>query len=142
MSPENTAPNDLGNRLVKVFDYLKSISKGRFTQEEFAESWGIKYRSLQNYFRGNQMPQFDQIMLLSKAYPQINIDWLANGKGSMIKNSFELRSTLGGAAEPEFDYIRNSAVAVNAAEVVKTYNSFINAMNKLGHLPEIKALTA
>lgn len=48
----------------------------------FAESIGVQRSSVSHVLSGRNKPSLDFVMKLVKTYPEVNLYWLLNGKGS------------------------------------------------------------
>lgn len=66
-----------GTRL-KQYRELKRLS-----QTEFAEAMGTQQQHIGNWERGRSKIGYDNLNLLKKAFPQLNMDWLETGEGAM-----------------------------------------------------------
>ncbi|WP_222984107.1 helix-turn-helix domain-containing protein [Flagellimonas meishanensis] len=75
------------------------------TVSVFADSIGVQRSSVSHVLSGRNKPSLDFVMKLVKTYPEVNLYWLLNGKGSfpaedkttspapnIIKDTFEVES--------------------------------------------------
>ncbi len=69
-------PTDFSKRFAEFKKYTK------LNQTDLANEIGVKQQYIGFYLSGRNKPKdFDGI---KKAYPEVNIDWLKNGKGEML----------------------------------------------------------
>ena len=71
-------------RIIELMAYLK------LTAGALAESIGVQPSSVSHILSGRNKPSLDFVNKLLVAFPQLNYDWLVNGKGSMLKKASEL----------------------------------------------------
>ncbi len=67
-----------GSRL-KVFRELKGLS-----QIDFAKEIGVNQVNITYWETDKNLPNSAKTMLLQKAFPELNSDWLFTGKGEML----------------------------------------------------------
>lgn len=53
---------------------------------EFSERTGINKATISNLKNGKANPTLDMVYKIQNAFPNINLNWLINGKGDMIEN--------------------------------------------------------
>ena len=58
-------------------------SKGFKSQEDFAQSFGMTQKNITSWIAGS-VPSPKNLDKITKAYPELNRDWLLYGTGSMI----------------------------------------------------------
>lgn len=68
---------DIGKRFMDVFAY------SGLSRLEFAERLKISPAVLSHISSGRNQPSLDLILALRRAYPEISLDWLLLGSGSM-----------------------------------------------------------
>lgn len=51
----------------------------------FAKSINKSYTAIENTLKGRTKPGFDLLEAVFATYPQVNTDWLVNGKGEMFR---------------------------------------------------------
>lgn len=56
------------------------------TQSQFADTLKVAKASVSNIISGRNKPGFDFLESLSLHYPELNLDWLINGRGRMYKD--------------------------------------------------------
>jgi transcriptional regulator with XRE-family HTH domain len=65
-------------------DRLKLLRKQLgLKQKEFAEVLGVRNVSISEYERNSYTPNYAFLCHLKEKYPEINLDWLVTGEGSM-----------------------------------------------------------
>ena len=62
------------------------------TISSFADKIGVQRSSVSHLLSGRNKPSLDFVMKLNKAYPEIDLYWLLNGKGSFLGSSIEQAS--------------------------------------------------
>lgn len=62
-------------RLQKVIDFHEE------TASSFAEKIGVQRSSISHILSGRNKPSLDFVMKVLKAFPDVNLYWLLNGKG-------------------------------------------------------------
>ena len=74
--------NNVSYRLTQIIEHFADGNEKRF-----AESIGVKPAVINNYTKGKQQskPGFEVLHKIIEAYPEVNIEWLLNGKGEMLK---------------------------------------------------------
>ena len=72
-SPEFTA------RLQKIIDFYDE------TASSFAEKIGVQRSSISHILSGRNKPSLDFVMKILHSYPEVELYWLLNGKGSFPK---------------------------------------------------------
>ena len=71
---------DFSKRLQKVIDfYCESASS-------FAEKIGVQRSSISHILSGRNKPSLDFVLKVLSTYPEVELYWLLNGKGSFPKN--------------------------------------------------------
>lgn len=68
---------------------LQFIQAENITQAQFADSIGVARAGISHILGGRNKPGYDFIVSMTKAYPNLNIEWLLTGKGKMYKSSAE-----------------------------------------------------
>lgn len=76
--PKTSAKIPLGDRLKLLLEVLS------VNQTEFCKAAGIDRGSFNRAFNGISIPRFDAIEAIYLAYPQLNAQWLLNGKGEPL----------------------------------------------------------
>lgn len=88
----------------------------KLTAGALAESIGVQPSSVSHILSGRNKPSLDFVNKLLVAFPQLNYDWLVNGRGSMLKKASEL-----GEASDLFSFAEqvNDNIAASQAEAIK-----------------------
>ena len=63
-------------RLQKVIDFYSETASG------FAEKIGVQRSSISHILSGRNKPSLDFVMKVLHSYPEVELYWLMNGKGS------------------------------------------------------------
>ncbi len=71
----------IGNRLKKIMDYYG------LSASAFADKVGVQRSSISHILSGRNKPSLDFILKVLHAYPEVNLYWLINGKGSFPSDS-------------------------------------------------------
>lgn len=61
------------------------LNAENLTQTQLAERVGVAKASVSHILAGRNKPGYDFIVNLSRQFPNLNLDWLINGKGRMYK---------------------------------------------------------
>jgi len=103
------------------------IEKEKVTAAQFAQEIGIAASSLHHIVTGRNNPSLEVIQKVLERYPQINAEWLVNGRGDRFKplvqgSLFDLPTD-----ESEEDKERNLGdVSLIMEDKIKEKNSQIN----------------
>ena len=80
--PEKTIKMSIGKRLNLVIEYYN------MNHNSFAKSLGMHNGSnIKRLIKLNRTPQITTVNKISEAYPNLNMDWLRTGDGTMIPTS-------------------------------------------------------
>ena len=63
------------------------LSAENITQAQFADMIGVARASVSHIIAGRNKPGFDFIQNMSRHFPDVNLEWLINGKGRMYKDA-------------------------------------------------------
>lgn len=77
--------SDIKNRLKAI------ISEKGHTVNSFSKETGLSQRTLSRQINEGTSVGYDVISIIAKKYPDISLNWLITGEGSMIKDSNMLR---------------------------------------------------
>jgi len=70
-----------------MVDRIQLILKvNNLTASRFADEIGVQRSSISHILSGRNMPSLDLIQKILKRFPEIDSEWLLNGKGTMMKN--------------------------------------------------------
>ena len=109
------------------FEYvLKSLKVKKLT---LAQKLEVSHTTIANIINESNSPSVDKIAKISTMYPQINIDWLITGRGSMY-----LSETQTGNPNVEEATETYSTAMTNLREEIqylKELNTTLSKMNKL-----------
>lgn len=72
--------DDFIKRLETIFDYYT------LTASSFADKIGVQRSSLSHLLSGRNKPSLDFILKVTEVFPEIDLYWILNGKGSFPKN--------------------------------------------------------
>lgn len=70
-------------RLQKVIEYYGESASS------FAEKIGVQRSSISHLLSGRNKPSLEFILKILSAYPEVELYWLINGRGSFPKKSFQ-----------------------------------------------------
>ena len=68
--------DDFAKRLQKVIDYYSESASS------FADSIGVQRSSISHILSGRNKPSLDFVLKILSTYPDVELYWLLNGKGS------------------------------------------------------------
>lgn len=68
--------NDFVNRLAFLLEHFD------FTASAFADKIGVQRSSLSHLLSGRNKPSLDLILKIKDCFPELNLDWLLQGKGA------------------------------------------------------------
>lgn len=71
--------DDFANRLKTVIEYFGESASS------FSEKIEVQRSSISHIISGRNKPSLDFILKILKAYPDISLYWLLNGKGKMLE---------------------------------------------------------
>ncbi|MBC8644621.1 helix-turn-helix domain-containing protein [Flavobacterium lindanitolerans] len=74
---------DFIKRLEKILDYYN------LTASSFADKIGVQRSSISHLLSGRNKPSLDFILKILDVFPEIDLYWILNGKGSFPKNNEE-----------------------------------------------------
>ena len=72
---------NFAKRLQEVIDYYNIPASA------FADSIGVQRSSISHILSGRNKPSLDFIMKILDTYPEVELYWLLNGKGSFPRNA-------------------------------------------------------
>ncbi|WP_296317537.1 helix-turn-helix domain-containing protein [Winogradskyella sp. UBA3174] len=72
---------DFTLRLQKVIDFYEESASG------FAEKIGVQRSSISHILSGRNKPSLDFVMKVLNSYPEVELYWLLNGKGTFPNTS-------------------------------------------------------
>ena len=107
-------------------DRIRQLMESQhMTQQVFAQTLGISSASLSSIFTGRTNPTLKHVEAIKHRFPDINLDWLMFGEGSMQQNSQvenapieEGEGAMAEAAEPSLDFDENASETTAAASKI------------------------
>lgn len=75
---------------------------------KFADEIGVQRSSISHILSGRNMPSLDLITKILKRFPEIDSEWLLNGKGTMMKNQPDLFNVVENQQEMPLFVVENS----------------------------------
>ncbi len=78
---------DLNSRVQKIINYSELSSS------EFADEIGVQRSNISHVLSGRNKPSLDFLMKIKDRFPEIQWEWLIEGKGSMVFAENEAAST-------------------------------------------------
>jgi len=82
---------------IKRLEYLMEYYN--FTASSFADKISVQRSGISHLLSGRNKPSLDFVLKISEEFPDVNLYWLLNGKGSFLKNDI----TPALVSEPEND---------------------------------------
>ncbi|MGM9791496.1 MAG: helix-turn-helix domain-containing protein [Candidatus Cryptobacteroides sp.] len=61
------------------------LAAENITQSQFADTLGVASSSISHLLGGRNKPSYDFIESLARCYPELNLEWLITGNGTMYK---------------------------------------------------------
>lgn len=70
---------------------------------------------------------YQTILKITQKYPRINIDWLINGEGEMIKKEYPILNDETNVSEPKVSYLEKKLIQLQTEhnELMKKYISLL-----------------
>ena len=78
---------DLNSRVQKIINYSE------LSLSEFADEIGVQRSNISHVLSGRNKPSLDFLMKIKDRFPEIQWEWLIEGKGAMIFSENEAAST-------------------------------------------------
>lgn len=66
------------------------IEHKKLTSSHFADKIGVPRSTISHILSGRNKPSLELISKIADSFPEINLDWLIKGKGSMLKSQTSL----------------------------------------------------
>ncbi|WP_445385094.1 helix-turn-helix transcriptional regulator [Robiginitalea sp. IMCC44478] len=104
------------SRLEKIMSYYD------LSATAFADAIGVQRSSISHLLSGRNKPSLDFVMKVIQQYPEVNLYWLLNGKGSFPALS-EKQSTAKVSSIPEKEIV-NSSKEISKVLILYTDGSF------------------
>ncbi len=130
--------------ILRVKQVLEHYS---LTSSTFADSINVQRSSISHLMSGRNKPSLDFVMKITDNYPEVDLQWLLNGKGSFPKqigNSYQTSPTIpsDNTEADLFSFQENSVSQVKSEkqpEKSKKHVAPINSINDV--VPEKKSNT-
>ncbi len=100
----------------------KLLEVKKISPAQFADEIEVQRSSLSHVLSGRNKPSLDFMMKIKKRYPEINLDWLLLGDGSMdIEKQENQESDAGGEEtekriQPEIDFASNDRKVMSESD--------------------------
>jgi transcriptional regulator with XRE-family HTH domain len=92
-----------------MVDRIQLILKVQnMTASRFADEIGVQRSSISHILSGRNMPSLDLITKILKRFPEIDSEWLLNGKGTMMKNQPDLFNVVDNQTEMPLFALENN----------------------------------
>ncbi len=104
---------DFIKRLEMILDYYS------LNASSFADKIGVQRSSLSHLLSGRNKPSLDFILKILEAYPDVDLYWILNGKGTFPKNYDQLDRT-----EKIVKQIEEQDIPTSVSDQVKEQNLF------------------
>lgn len=105
-------------RLEMVIDYLG------IKPSSFAHSLNVTPSTITAITKGVNQVGAKVLGRIAEVYPEINLDWLISGRGSMLRSKNEMN-------EPAFHYYKKTDQLYNYNEMVKKVNELDESVQEL-----------
>ena len=80
------------------------LAAENITQSQFADNLGVARASISHLLAGRNKPSFDFIESVARCYPELNLEWLITGGGTMYKKPKNGQNPIEGSLfGPEID---------------------------------------
>lgn len=99
---------DFSKRLQKVIDFYGESASS------FAEKIGVQRSSISHILSGRNKPSLDFVLKILSTYPEVELYWLLNGKGSFPKNESISQFK---NEKPEINTLLNSELPKSAKKI-------------------------
>lgn len=77
-------------KIIAMLDRIKLIIESKkINAAQFAEEIGVQRSALSHVLSGRNNPSLDFMLKIKNRYPEINLDWLLIGSGTMIEKNVE-----------------------------------------------------
>ena len=103
--------------MVNTDDFIKRLEiileYHSLTASSFADKIGVQRSSLSHLLSGRNKPSLDLILKITSVFPEVDLYWILNGKGSFPKSEEKFTANAGekfsGQEEDKTDLFSNSA---------------------------------
>lgn len=105
------------------------LAAENITQSQFADNLGVARGSISHLLGGRNKPSYDFIESLARCYPELNLEWLITGSGSMYKKpknsqNFAEGTLFGAENEPQIKTVTSN----KKAQPIKGQRSIVKVM--------------
>ncbi|MDI1255325.1 MAG: helix-turn-helix transcriptional regulator [Flavobacterium sp.] len=80
--------------MVNTEDFIKRLENlleyYALNAASFSDKIGVQRSSLSHLLSGRNKPSLDFVMKISEEFPEVDLYWILNGKGTMLKNTFAI----------------------------------------------------
>lgn len=99
------------------------IAAVNITQAQLAETLGVARGSISHLIQGRNKPGFDFLTAMMEKFPDLNIEWLMRGTGTMFKSLSPLATQAQQQNVQQVQEIHSSELESNELDL---FSSFIN----------------
>ena len=89
------------------------LAAENITQSQFADTWGVAGSSISHVLGGRNKPSYDFIESLARCYPDLNLEWLITGRGSMYKKAQNSQNFAEGTLFGPENEVQNKSTTLN-----------------------------
>jgi len=82
----------------RILSFIKSKN---LTPSQFADEIGVQRSSISHLISGRNKPSLEFIQRIFARYPEMNLQWILNGTGSMLNDS---------SIQPEMDFTHEKMI--------------------------------
>ncbi|WP_136481141.1 helix-turn-helix domain-containing protein [Cognatitamlana onchidii] len=100
---------DFNRRLHKVINYYGESASS------FAEKIGVQRSSISHILSGRNKPSLDFILKVLSAFPEVDLYWLFNGKGSFPSKTEMIQENK--ITQPQKEIIEEKNTSINSKEI-------------------------
>lgn len=103
-------------RLKKVIQYYQ------LTASNFADKIEVQRSSISHILSGRNKPSLDFVLKVVNKFPEVDMYWLLNGKGSFPKSNFNSPSTPSPSVEKKVEVVKSLSHQKKIQRIVVFYN--------------------
>lgn len=89
------------------------LAAENITQSQFADTLGVAGSSISHLLGGRNKPSYDFIESLARCYPDLNLEWLITGRGSMYKKAQNGQNFAEGTLFGPENEVQNKSITLN-----------------------------
>lgn len=109
-------------RLEKLFDYYA------ISPSSFADSIQVQRSSISHLLSGRNKPSLDFVLKIIEVYPEVDLYWLLNGKGSFPKQEISTKETV---VAPTLNLFSNETIAIKKNDIIEKIEEKAEAIPNL-----------